>query len=143
LHPEFDKKDARVNYLTFSGAPPDKYPAQLNDFATIVLDAVLQELQPDKVGELHRALALPFSNQGVDASGTVSGTPELLNIVKTVIESGREGLLTLFDDQNIPVARVQITNGGIQKVYYNGIVGEMAFSELSFRAPAKGYAFSS
>jgi TonB C terminal len=142
LHPDFDKKDARVNYLTFSGAPPDKFPAQLNDFATIVLDAVLQELQPDKVGELHRALALPFSNAGVDASGTVSGTAELLNIVKTIIDSGREGLLTLFDDQNIPVARVQITGAAIQKVYYNGIVGEMAFSELLFRNPATGFAFS-
>jgi hypothetical protein len=143
LHPEFDKKDARVNYLTFSGAPPEKYPAQLNDFATIVLDAVLQELQPDKVGELHRALSLPFSNAGVDASGTVSGSAETLSIVKTIIDSGREGLLTFFDEQNVPIARVQIGNAAIQKVYYNGIAGEMGFSELLYRNPAKGFAFSS
>jgi hypothetical protein len=143
LHPEFDKKEARTNYLSFSGSPPERYPAQLNDFATLVLDPILQEVTPEKVGELRRALTLPFSSVGVDASGTVNSTNEILNVVKTIADSTKDGLLTFFDGMNIPIARIQFVGGSIKNVYYTGIVAEMAFAEFIFRSPASGFAFSS
>jgi len=142
LHPDFDKKEARTNYLANSGIGAEKTSAQLNDFATIVLDPILQELQADKIAELRRALALPFSNVGVEASGAVHGTTELLNLIKAITDSSKSGLLTLFDVFNIPVAAIQFVEGSIQKATYNGIVAEMAFSEILYRNPGTGYAFS-
>ena len=143
VHPEFDKKEARTNYLTYSGAPPELYPAQLNDFATIVMDPVLPELLPEKVGELQRALTIPFSNVGIEASGAASTAAEILQLIKTILDGGREGLLTFFDQLNVPIARIQFAGGNIQKVYYKGVVGEMGFSELLYRQPTRGFAFSS
>ena len=143
IHPDFDKKEARTNYLTYTGGPPDQYPAQLNDFATIVLDPTLQELIPEKVGELHRALTLPFSSAGVEASGTINGPGEIVQLVNTIIENRREGLLTFYDQLNIPIARLEMGGGMVKKVYFAGVIGEMAFSELLYRAPARGFAFVS
>jgi hypothetical protein len=140
LHPDFDKKEARTRYLGQTGSLEDQGSAQLNDLATMVLDAQLMELQPERVGELHRALTLPFSNAGVEASGVVKDS-DIVGLVTTVLDSRREGLLTFYDQFNIPIARVQIAGDGVKKVYYNNLVNEMAFSELVYRKPAKGFAF--
>jgi hypothetical protein len=140
LHPDFDKKEARGRYLSQTGLPDESGNAQLNDLATLVLDATLQPLQQEKVAEMHRALTLPFSNVGVEASGAITDG-DFLSLVNSVLESGREGLLTLFDAFNIPVARIKIDAGKISKVYYKTLVNEMAFSEMVYRKPAKGFAF--
>lgn len=140
IHGDFDKREARNAYLNQTGSPLEPPPIQLNDLATLVMDAQLADMQPEKVAELNRALSIPFSSQGVEASGNVRGT-ELFSVMNTILESRRQGLLTLFDGRNIPIARVQIAPGHIQKVFFKGLTGEMAFAELVYRKPAEGYAF--
>jgi hypothetical protein len=140
IHNDFDRREARNYYLQQTGSPLDVPPVLLNDLATIVMDSQLQELQPDKVAELNRALSIPFSNQGVEASGNVRGT-ELFSVINSVLESRREGLLTLYDKRNIPMARLQLGQGTILKVHYRAMIGEMAFAELVYRKPAEGYSF--
>lgn len=140
VHNEFDRREARNYYLSQTGSPLDVPPVLLNDLATITLDATLSEVPPDRVAELNRALSLPFDNQGVEASGNIEGA-ELDPVIKTILGSGRGGLLTLFDYRNIPLGRVQFQPGQIQKVHYKAMVGEMAFAELDYRKPAHGYAF--
>ena len=61
--------------------------------------------------------------------------------MKTIVQSQKQGLLTLFDSRNIPLARIQTGPGGIQKVYYKSLLGELAFFELVYRKPAEGYSF--
>lgn len=140
IHNDFDRREARNYYLQQTGSPLDVPPVLLNDLATIVMDSQLQELLPDKVAELNRALSIPFSNQGVEASGNVRGT-ELFSVINSVLESRREGLLTLYDKRNIPMARLQLGQGTILKVHYRSMIGEMAFAELVYRKPAEGYSF--
>lgn len=140
IHNDFDRREARNYYLQQTGSPLDVPPVLLNDLATIVMDTQLQELLPDKVAELNRALSIPFSNQGVEASGNVRGT-ELFSVINSVLESRREGLLTLYDKRNIPMARLQLGQGTILKVHYRAMIGEMAFAELVYRKPAEGYSF--
>ncbi len=140
IHNDFDRREARNYYLQQTGSPLDVPPVLLNDLATIVMDSQLQELLPDKVAELNRALSIPFSNQGVEASGNVRGT-ELFSVINSVLESRREGLLTLYDKRNIPMARLQLGQGTILKVHYRAMIGEMAFAELVYRKPAEGYSF--
>ncbi len=140
IHNDFDRREARNYYLQQTGSPLDVPPVLLNDLATIVMDSQLQELLPDKVAELNRALSIPFSNQGVEASGNVRGT-ELFSVINSVLESRREGLLTLYDKRNIPMARLQLGQGTILKIHYRSMIGEMAFAELVYRKPAEGYSF--
>ncbi len=140
IHNDFDRREARNYYLQQTGSPLDVPPVLLNDLATIVMDTQLAELQPDKVAEINRALSIPFSSQGVEASGNVRGT-ELFSVINSVLESRREGLLTLYDKRNIPMARLQLGQGTILKVHYRAMIGEMAFAELVYRKPAEGYSF--
>lgn len=140
IHNDFDKREARNYYLQQTGSPLDAPPVLLNDLATLVMDATLSELLPDKVAELNRALSIPFSSQGVEASGNVKGT-ELFSVINSVLEGGREGLLTLYDKRNIPLARLQIGQGTILRVHYKAMIGEMAFAELVYRKPAEGFSF--
>lgn len=141
LHPDFDKKEARTKYLARSTKIlEESRNAQLNDLATLVLDAQLTELNPEKMGELHRALSVPFSATGSDASGVVKDG-ELVAIINTILQSGRSGLLTLYDQFNIAIACLQFGAGSINKVCFNGMVNEMAFLELVWRSPAHGFAF--
>ncbi|HEY9754915.1 MAG TPA: hypothetical protein V6C97_07140 [Oculatellaceae cyanobacterium] len=139
LHNDFDKRAARTWYLGQTGVYGEQL-CQGNDMASLVLDAQLSELQPEQVAELNRALTLPFQNEGVEASGSLAGS-DLLQVINGILQSRRDGLLTLFDARNIPCGRVLLTQGRVQKVYFRGIVGELAFFELIYRKPGTGYAF--
>jgi hypothetical protein len=142
LHPEFDKSLARNSYLAQTGWPGQALPAQLNDLAIIILDPEMSELQVEKVAQLHKALTLPFSTVGVEASGFLR-PDEFLPLVNKLVEAKNYGLLTLFDGLNLPIARIQFDNGEIVKVHFGDIVNELAFSELLFRNPVKSFALQS
>ncbi len=140
LHPEFDRKEARQNYLAQTAISKYSYPVQFNDLATMVMQSEVKEPLPEEVMQLHKALTIPFSRDGVEVSGPVK-EGELIEVVKKLLASKRQGLLTLYDELNIPLAYIQLTAGIIERVYFQGVVGEMAFAELIYRQSAKGFAF--
>jgi len=139
LHNDFDKVAARKWYLAQTGTPGDQLVLP-NDMASIALDFTKMEPQLDKVGELHRALTLPFTAEGVEASGNFKGA-EFQSTLLNVLQSQRSGLLTIIDSRNIPIARIQVAPGLIQKCYYRGLLGEIAFFEFIYRKPGEGYYF--
>lgn len=142
LHNDFDKVAARALYLAQTGVPVEnKHHVQMNDMAVLIIDPQPPEVPQDRIAELNRALSLPFSGEGVEASGNLRGT-EFVQIINTALEAGREGLLTLFDTRNIPIAHISVARGGILKVYHQQVMSsEMAFCELVYRQPAAGFAF--
>ena len=139
LHNDFDKVAARKWYLAQTGTPGDQLILP-NDMASLTLDFNRSDLDLAKVGELQRALSLPFTAEGVEASGNIRPT-EFLDVLVNILQSQRTGLLTLIDSRNIPIARIQVAPGLIQKCYYRSLLGEIAFFELVYRKPAEGYYF--
>ncbi|HEY9677909.1 MAG TPA: hypothetical protein V6C76_07860 [Drouetiella sp.] len=139
LHQDFDKVAARKWYLAQSGNPGDQLVLP-NDMASLSLDFNLPDLAPDKVAELQRALAIPFQSEGVEQSGAIQGI-DFLSILTNILQTGKEGLVTLLDARNVPLSRIQIGGGAIQKCYFKGLLGEVAFFELLYRKPAQGYSF--
>ena len=101
---------------------------------------IIKEPLPEEIVQLHKALSVPFSREGVEVSGPLKAD-EFVEVVKKLLSSDRQGLLTLFDELNIPIAYIQLSPSSIERVYFQGIVGEMAFAELVFRQPAAGFAF--
>ncbi|MDZ4832218.1 MAG: hypothetical protein SGJ27_00300 [Candidatus Melainabacteria bacterium] len=142
LHNDFDKVQARALYLAQTGVPVENsHHVQMNDIAVLIMDPQPPDVPQDRIAELNRALSLPFSGEGVEASGNLRGT-EFVQIINTALEAGREGLLTLFDSRNIPIAHISVARGGILKVFYQQVMSsEMAFCELVYRQPASGFAF--
>jgi hypothetical protein len=139
IHPEFDKNAARTKYIAQTGWLGEFLAPQLNDLATIVLDLDITNLEVEKVGQLHKALTLPFSTAGVQASGLLRAD-ELLSLINKVVESKQSVLLTVFDSLNMPIAHIQFDGGEILKVHYGELVNELAFSELLFRRPVHAFA---
>lgn len=142
LHNDYDKVAARAMYLNQTGTPTDNsFHIQMNDMAVLIIDPQPPDVPQDRIAELNRALSLPFSGEGVEASGNLRGT-EFVQIINTALEAGREGLLTLFDSRNIPIAHIAIARGGILRVFHEQVMSsEMAFCELVYRQPAHGFAF--
>lgn len=141
LHNDFEKVEARAHYLNQTGGPTEVKPAYMNDMAMLVVDSNPPDTPQERIAEINRAMSLPFSSDGVEASGNMRGT-EFIQVIKTIVESGREGLLTLYNTRNIPIAHLYMANGGIMKVFYQQVMSsEMAFCELVYKQPAAGFAF--
>lgn len=141
LHNDFDKVEARARYLNQTGGPVDMPSSYMNDIAMLVIEGNPPQVPQERIAELNRAMSLPFSSEGVEASGNLRGT-EFIQVIRTIVESQREGLLTLYDTRNIPVAHLLMANGGIMKVFFKQVMSsEMAFCELVYRQPAVGFAF--
>ena len=66
LHNDFDKVQARSQYLQQTGYPGEMLPVLPNDMALLVVDSTLPELQAEKVAELTRAMSIPFKKDGVE-----------------------------------------------------------------------------
>lgn len=143
LHNDFDKVMARNQYLSQTGYPGEILPALPNDMALLTVDNSVSDLQPDKVAELHRAMSLPFQKDGVESSGNIRGQ-EFLQVINSLLEQNRQGLLTLLDMYNRPIARLQLAAGGtIPLVYYRtpDLLPAYAFFELVVSQPAYGFMF--
>ncbi len=140
LHPDFDRKEARLNYLNQTAISKYTYPVQFNDLATMIIQSEAKEPLAEEIVQLHKALSIPFSRDGVEVSGPLKDN-DLIEVVKKLLASQRQGLLTLYDELNIPMGYIQLSASIIERAYFRGIVGEMAFAELLYRQPAKGFAF--
>lgn len=142
LHPEFDRKEARINYLNQNVFTRQTYPVQFNDLATLLLTPDRKEPPPEDIVKLHKVLTIPFSREDVDVSGALKEN-ELIEVVKKLVLANKAGLLTLYDELNIPLAYIQMAQGTIERTYFQSLLGEMAFAELIYRQTAKGFAFQS
>lgn len=142
LHNDFDKVAARNQYLAQTGFPGEVLPALPNDMALLIVDNTLSDPPADRVAELHRAMSLPFQKDGVESSGNIRGQ-EFLQVVNSLLEQNRQGLVTLLDMYNRPVARIQLANGTIPMVYYRQpeMLPAYAFFELVNKQPAYGFMF--
>lgn len=142
LHPDFDKPQARQDYLAQTGTPGENLPVMANDMALLVVDNQPADLMAEKVLELTRAMSIPFSSEGVEASGATQGH-EYLQVINNLLAQGKQGLFTLYDVHNIPIARVLLGQNSIPLVYYRSpeMPPAYAFFELAIKTPAAGYAF--
>ncbi|MBX9688882.1 MAG: TonB C-terminal domain-containing protein [Candidatus Obscuribacterales bacterium] len=142
LHPEFNKRAARDHYLAQAAELQPQALITENDIATITIEAEIQDLQPDRVQELNRALSLPLTISAQDLSGVMRGG-ETGNILQKAIVSGRNGVLNLYDERKIPFARVLIRGNRIVKACYNNLQNEFAICELMWRKPGGNFVLQS
>lgn len=141
LHPDFDKRDARLHYLAQTGCASDLPLVQDNDLATLTLDPELPDMSADRLAELNSVLSLPLNVSSQDLSGSMSGN-DIAATLQNIFSTGQGGLLTLFDTRNHPLARISIRQGIPQKIIYKGLMGELALFELMYRRPDGGFVFT-
>lgn len=134
LHPDFDKRAARNHYLSAS-QNVDVQPALFeNDIATITLEPEMIEMAPDRIAELHRALALPLDITPQDVSGVIRDR-ETVQVLQNVLQSQRTGTLSFCDERFVPHCRLLIRQGRIVKAMFGETQNELAVCELLWRRP--------
>ncbi len=143
LHPDFNKREARTRYLTQTGLLTDASGSFENDIASISMDPTVPELRPDQIKELNSLLSLGTQATGQDLSGPVEG-PDIVSTIQRLVTSGREGLLTFYDERGKPTARLLVrqgVQGFVQRAIYKSLTGELALFEMILRRPRGMYIF--
>ncbi len=143
IHPDFNRREARTRYLSQTGVAGQPAPPLENDIASLSLDPTLAEMRPEGLAELNGMLSLQIPVTGQDRAGSTSGE-DIAAIVSNVLAGGREGLLTFFDERNLPLARLAVKQGlggFLKKIIYRSLAGELALFELVCRRPRGAYLF--
>jgi hypothetical protein len=134
LHPDFNKRDARSNYLSTGTYLKPIYSVFENDIATVTLEPELLPLAPEKAAELNRAMALPLNISPQDMSG-VMRAHEAGSIIQQALSTGQSSLITMLDARNYPFARISIKQGRIAKAIYKNLTNELGLCELIWQKP--------
>ncbi len=142
LHPEFNKRAARDFYLSQTTEITPQSPNFENDIATITIDAEIPDLSPEKMQELNRALSLPLTISAQDLSGGMR-EGETGNILQKAIMSGRNGVLSFYDERKVPFCRILIKSNKILKASFLNLQNEFAVCELMWRKPGGNFVLQS
>ncbi len=146
LHPDFSRREARTRYLAQLGLTSELPVCPENDIASMSLEPNVLDLGADKIAEANSLLAMPLTVTPQDISGSYSAA-DMAAVVERMATSGREGLLSLYDMRNRPLARLAVrqgVQGYVQRAIYNNMLaGELAIFEMVARATAGKYVFQS
>lgn len=140
LHPDFNRRAARDFYLSQLSMLTPQQGVFENDIATLTMEPDIQDLQPEKVQELNRALSLPLQI-GPGSFSNVMRAGDTGNILQAALNNG-DGVLSLYDDRKIPFARIALRQRKVLRAVYAGLTNEFAVCELMWRRPGGMYAMS-
>lgn len=140
LHPTFNTTEAHWCYLSQTGSPQDPIYLPENDMAVIEVEPRLRPLDPQLAAELNMKLAIQLPISDMDVSHGFKGE-DMPSIIKRTLSIGQDGLLTVVDGRNIPIARLDIHGGKIRRATYKHLTNEAAVFELIFQKPAGSFLF--
>ncbi|MBY0546383.1 MAG: TonB C-terminal domain-containing protein [Candidatus Obscuribacterales bacterium] len=140
LHPDFNRRAARDFYLSQLNMLTPQSGYFDNDIATVTMETEIQELQPEKVQELNRALSLPLQIAPGSFSN-VMRAGDTGNILQAALGHG-DGVLTMYDERKIPFARIALRQRKVLRAVYAGLTNEFAVCELMWRRPGGMYAMT-
>lgn len=140
LHPTFNTTEAHWCYLSQTGSPQDPIYLPENDMAVIEVEPRLRPLDPQLAAELNMKLAIQLPISDMDVSHGFKGE-DMPSIIKRTISIGTDGLLTVVDSRNIPIARLDIHGGKIRRATYKHLTNEAAVFELIYQKPAGAFLF--
>ncbi|MBX9772628.1 MAG: hypothetical protein K2X29_14720, partial [Candidatus Obscuribacterales bacterium] len=140
LHPTFNTTEAHWCYLSQTGSPQDPIYLPENDMAVIEVEPRLRPLDPQLAAELNMKLAIQLPISDLDVSHSFKGE-DMPSIIKRTISIGTDGLLTVVDSRNIPIAHLDIHGGKIRRATYKHLTNEAAVFELIYQKPAGSFLF--
>lgn len=141
LHPDFNSRYARMQYLAQTGTSVDAEKVYPFDLSQLVLDENLDEINSKDLESFKQYVCLSIPEEAhsgpVDASGIVT----TLNMLGG---AGSSGLAKILDDRNCPVAQLLIDRSNtcpIKHACFQGLTGHHAVFELAYRGLGKQYSY--
>lgn len=129
FHPRFDMKMASKLAEVALTEPMPNLPLQQHNAAVLRLTPTLETVSDDLTFKVNKSLSLPLPPRDQGLGGNL-GEIDLYVVVQTITNARKEGVLTICDDRNHPVARIFCQNGRLLFAQYANLVNEMAIYQI-------------
>ncbi len=129
FHPRFDLKMAAMLAQVALTEPMPNLPLQQYNAAVLRLTPALTNISEDMSFRINKSLSLPLPPRDQGLGGNL-GEIDLYVVVQTITNARKEGVLTICDDRNHPVARIFCQNGRLMYAQYANLVNEMAIYQI-------------
>lgn len=129
FHPRFDIKMASKLAQVALTEPMPNLPLQQHNAAVLRLTPSLEGISDDLTFKVNKSLSLPLPPRDQGLGGNL-GEIDLYVVVQTITNARKEGVLTICDDRNHPVARIFCQNGRLLFAQYANLVNEMAIYQI-------------
>lgn len=129
FHPRFNLKNAAQMAQVALTEPSPMLPLQAHNAAVLKLSVNLQPLSDDLTWKVNRSLSLPLPPRDQGLGGNL-GEIDLYVVLQTITNSRKEGVLTICDARNYPVARIFCQGGRLMFAEYDNLQNEMAIFQI-------------
>lgn len=129
FHPKFDVKAANKLAQVALTEPMPSLPLQQFNACVLRLSPALATLTDDMTWKINKGLSLPLPPREQGLGGNL-GEIDLYVVVQTITNARKEGILTICDDRNHPVARIFSQNGRLLYAQYENLINEMAIYQI-------------
>lgn len=129
FHPRFNLKNAGQMAQVALTEPSPMLPLQAHNAAVLKLSVDLQPLSDDLTWKVNRSLSLPLPPRDQGLGGNL-GEIDLYVVLQTITNSRKEGVLTICDARNYPVARIFCQGGRLMFAEYANLQNEMAIFQI-------------
>lgn len=129
FHPKFDMKMATMLAQVALTEPTPTLPLQRYNACVLKLTQELPVLSDDMTWKINKGLSLPMPPREQGLGGNL-GEIDLYVVIQTITNAHKEGVLTICDDRNHPVARIFCQGGRLLYAQYENLTNEMAIYQI-------------
>jgi len=129
FHPRFDTKMAAKLEQVALTEPMPNLPLQQHNAAVLRLTPVLEQISDDLTFKVNKSLSLPLPPRDQGLGGNL-GEIDLYVVIQTITNARKEGVLTICDERNHPVARIFCQNGRLMFAQYANLINDMAIYQI-------------
>ncbi|MDZ4837743.1 MAG: DUF4388 domain-containing protein [Candidatus Melainabacteria bacterium] len=129
FHPRFDMKMAAKLAQVALTEPMPNLPLQQHNAAVIRLTPTMEPISDDMTFKVNKSLSLPLPPRDQGLGGNL-GEIDLYVVVQTITNARKEGILTICDERNHPVARIFCQNGRLLFAQFGNLINEFAIYQI-------------
>lgn len=141
-HSFYDPWLIRRKYQTPEIYPPHALSVETNNLSALVLNAVPPPLEKATVEKVSRLLKRAMPEEESTLSGSATQV-QITSIIQTLLSNrSNQGTLTLFDENNNPVAKFYLRENQLTHVRYGHLLNEEALFRLLTQVEEQTFQFT-
>lgn len=129
FHPQFDRTAANQLLQVSLTEPMPAIPLQKHNAAVLKLKEDIPPLSDTVSFKVNKNLSLPIPPREQGLGGNLREI-DLFVVIQSITNARKEGIITICDQRNYPVARIFCQNGRLVYAQYRNLVNEMAIYQI-------------
>lgn len=129
FHPAFDQTVANQLQQVSLTEPMPAVPLQKHNAVVLKLKKNVPELSDTITFRVNKNLSLPIPPREQGLGGNLREI-ELFVVIQSITNARKEGIITICDERNFPVARIFCKDGRLIYAQYRNLVNEMAVYQI-------------